>query len=155
MFQRILVVCIGNICRSPTAEILFREQLEDAGVRLASAGLGALRGHPMDAVALDLLREHGHDGSGHVARQIDDSMIRQADLILAMEQEQVDVITRRAPHALGRTFLLGKWQGERDIPDPYRHARPVFEQAYRSIQAAVAGWMPHLQPRRQAARTPC
>lgn len=155
MFQRILVVCIGNVCRSPIAETLFREQLEDAGVQLASAGLGALRGHPMDAVALDLLREHGLDGSRHVARQIDDGMIRRADLILAMEQAQVDAITRRAPHALGRTFLLGKWQDEREIPDPYRRPRPAFEQAYRSIQAAVAGWMPHLLPRRQVAKSLC
>lgn len=155
MFQRILVVCIGNVCRSPTAEILFREALEGSGVRLASAGLGALRGHPMDSVALDLLREHGHDGSGHVARQIDDEMIRRADLILAMEQSQVDAITRRAPHALGRTFLLGKWQGGHEIADPYRRPRPAFEQAYRSIQAAVAGWIPHLLPRRRVAGVPC
>ncbi len=146
VFHRILIVCIGNVCRSPTAEILLRHRLGGKGVQLTSAGLAALSGHPMDTTALALLSEHGMDGGKHIARQIDEDMIRSADLILAMERAHIDAITRRAPHALGRTFLLGKWREDREIPDPYRQQRPAFEHAYRLIDASVAGWLPHLSP---------
>jgi protein-tyrosine phosphatase len=144
VFQRILVVCIGNICRSPIAETLLRQHLRHATV--TSAGLGALAGRAADPLALELLAEHGFDASTHVARQLDDAMIRDADLILAMEQAHIDTLVQRAPHALGRTFLLGKWQDGKEIPDPYRQQRPAFEHVYRLIDEAVASWLPHLMP---------
>lgn len=143
MFHRILVVCVGNICRSPTAELLFRHHMPELQVR--SAGLHALVGQGMDATARLLVEEHGMDGSRHVARQLDDTMIRDADLILAMERSHVDTIVRRSPHAMGRTMVLNKWADRRDIPDPYRQQRPAFEHVYRLIDAAVQGWAPYLQ----------
>jgi protein-tyrosine phosphatase len=146
MFRSILVVCVGNICRSPTAELLLRQRLEGNDVQIGSAGLAALAGKPIDPQALDVLVSHGLDGSAHRSRQIDDGLIRHADLILAMEQAHVDAITRRAPHVRGRTFLLGKWQNDRPIPDPYRQQRAAFEHVYRLIDGAVADWIPHLSP---------
>lgn len=143
MFQRILVVCIGNICRSPTAEILLRHGLP--GIQVSSAGISALVGRPMDATAQALLEEHDMDGSRHVARQLDDDMIRDADLILGMERAHIDAIVRRAPHAMGRTMLLGKWIQSREIADPYRQQRPAFEHVYQLIDAAVRAWTPYLQ----------
>lgn len=144
VFQRILVVCVGNICRSPTAEIMLRQHLPDATV--SSAGLHALVGQPMDATAREVLEAHGLDGGMHVARQFDARMLRDTDLILAMERAHVDAITRQAPQALGRTFLLGKWQDKRAIPDPYRQQRPAFEHVHEMIAAAVRAWLPYLQP---------
>lgn len=143
VFQRILVVCVGNICRSPTAELLFHHYLP--GLRVASAGISALAGHGMDETARALVEEHGLDGSRHVARQLDDDMIRDADLILAMESSHVDTIVRRSPHAMGRTMLLNQWSGRRDIPDPFRQQRPAFEHVYQSIDTAVKGWAPYLR----------
>lgn len=145
MFQRVLIVCVGNICRSPTAEILFRHRLPNLNV--ASAGIGALVGRPMDATARAVLEEHRMDGSQHVARQLDNDMIRDADLILAMERAHIDTIVRRAPHAMGRTVLLGKWLEQREITDPYQQQRPAFEHVYQLIDAAVHAWTPYLQPR--------
>lgn len=143
MFQRILVVCVGNICRSPTAEILLRHRLPNLDV--ASAGIGALVGRPMDATAQAVLSAHHLDGSQHVARQLDDDMITGADLILAMERTHIDTVVRRAPHAMGRVLLLGKWIGQREISDPYRQQRPAFDHAYQLIADAVKAWEPYLR----------
>ncbi|MGF6492011.1 protein-tyrosine phosphatase [Luteibacter sp. 621] len=145
MFQQILVTCIGNICRSPTAEYLFRHRLgADSTVQVSSAGLGALVGHGIDATALDLLREHGMDGSAHRARQLDRSLLRSADLVLAMERDHVVSITRMAPEASGKVFLLDRWLEGQDIPDPFRQSRPAFEHVYTLIDNSVNSWLKYL-----------
>lgn len=141
MFKRILIVCVGNICRSPTAEYLFRHRLASTDIQVESAGLGALAGKGMDRLALALLAEHGVDGSAHVARQLDDDMLQRADLVLVMEKRHAAAITRTAPQASGKTFMLGKWQGELAIPDPYRQQRAAFEHVYGLIDDAVSGWV--------------
>lgn len=146
VFQRILLVCVGNICRSPTAEYLLRHRLGDASLHISSAGLGALEDHPMDATAASLLLEHGIDASGHRGRQLSTSMLRDADLVLVMEREHAARITRLAPEASGKVLLLGKWLGEKEIPDPYRQSRPAFEHVYGLIDQAVARWLAYLTP---------
>ena len=144
MFKRILTVCIGNICRSPTAEYLFRQHLTSRDVEITSAGLGALVGSPMDTTALQLLTEHHMDGSSHRARQLTPAMLRQADLILGMERAHVTRMQRLAPEASGKIFLMDKWGHGNDIPDPYRQQRPAFEHVYAMITGAVDGWMRYL-----------
>lgn len=144
MFKRILTVCIGNICRSPTAEYLLRQQLKARNVQLASAGLGALAGHGMDESALQLLAEHGIDGAAHRARQLTPAMLREVDLVLGMETSHVHAMTRLAPEASGKIFLLDKWLLGRDIPDPYRQQRPAFEHVYELIEQGVHSWLRYL-----------
>ena len=146
MFQRILLVCVGNICRSPTAEYLLRHRLGDASVHISSAGLGALEDHPMDATAASLLLEHGIDASAHRGRQLSTSMLRDADLVLVMEREHASRIARLAPEASGKVLLLGKWLGEKEIPDPYRKSRTAFEHVYGLIDQAIAPWLAYLHP---------
>lgn len=144
MFEKILVVCIGNICRSPTAEYLLRHRLGARACAVGSAGLAALAGKPIDPVAGGLLAERGIDAGAHRARQLDEQAILDADLILVMERAHLERLARGSPQAVGRTFLLGKWQGEREIPDPYRQPRSAFEHAYRLIDEGVDGWLRHL-----------
>jgi protein-tyrosine phosphatase len=145
VFKRILTVCAGNICRSPTAEYLFRQQAAACGIHCSSAGLGALVGQPMDRTALQLLVDHGLDGSAHRARQLVPAMLHEADLVIAMEAAHVAAMIRFAPEASGRIFLLDKWLHRRDIPDPYRQQRVAFEHVYDMIDAAVASWVPYLR----------
>lgn len=144
MIKRILTVCIGNICRSPTAEYLLREQLGRPDIDVASAGLGAMVGHPMDATALQLLTERGIDGKQHRARQLEPAMLRKADLVLGMEKSHVDAMIRLAPEARGKIFIFDKWVHGHDIPDPYRQQRSAFEHVYAMIELAANSWLRYL-----------
>ena len=149
-FKRILVVCVGNICRSPTAEHLLREALGDCGCAVSSAGLGALVGKPIEPTALAVLQRHGHTPAPHDARQLDDALLAEADLVLVMEKGHLQEIGRRAPQARGKTFLLGKWRGDAEIPDPYRKDEAAFERAYELIDDCVKTWAARIAPNRPA-----
>ena len=145
MFKRILVVCVGNICRSPTAEYLFRHHLEHRGIEISSAGLAALEERPMDPTALKLLEEHGiAEGSDHRGRQLTSDLLHVADVVLVMEKSHAKAIFRMAPEVSGKTFLLDKWGDGRDIPDPYRQHREAFEHVYGMIDRGVSSWLRYL-----------
>lgn len=144
MFRKLLLVCVGNICRSPTAEIVLRDAL-DSGFDVSSAGLQALVDKPLDPTAADLLRERGLDPALHRARQLTPALLGAADLVLVMERAHQARILRDAPQASGKTLLLGKWRGDMEIPDPYRQQRPAFEHVLRLIDDSVSGWRPYLR----------
>jgi protein-tyrosine phosphatase len=140
VFKSILFVCIGNICRSPSAEVMMRNALEGRGIQVSSAGLGALVGHGIDTTAQELLVEHSLDGSAHRARQVTSPILAAADLVLVMEKKHLRRINEIAPEASGKSFLLGKWNNEFEIPDPYRQQRPAFEHVYRLMAEGVDSW---------------
>jgi protein-tyrosine phosphatase len=135
---------MGNICRSPAAEYLFRQRMGARGIQLCSAGLVALAGTPMDATVLQLLNESGIDGTPHRAHQLTSPMLLQADLVLGMEQNHVDTMVQLAPAARGKVFLLDKWLGGRDVPDPYGQSRSVFERVHEMIMGGVESWATYL-----------
>ncbi|RMG91596.1 MAG: low molecular weight phosphotyrosine protein phosphatase [Zetaproteobacteria bacterium] len=138
MFHSILIVCVGNICRSPMAEALMREAAP-AQVRLASAGIGALVDQPADPMAIELMRARGIDLTGHRARQLTSAMVRQADLVLVMEERHREHVHAMLPVARGKVHLLGKWQ-QVEIPDPYRKDKQAFVQALQLIEQGVEAW---------------
>lgn len=144
MFKRVLIVCMGNICRSPTAEYLFRQRMESRGIEFGSAGIGALVGSPMDANALQLLAEDGIDGSMHRARQLTPPMLREADLVLGMEKNHLGAMIQFVPEINGKVYLLDKWLNGSDIPDPYRQQRAAFEHVHEIITQGVSSWEPYL-----------
>jgi protein-tyrosine phosphatase len=144
LFKRILTVCIGNICRSPTAEYLLRERLVAKDIEVGSAGLHAMAGYPMDATAMQVMAEYGIDGAAHRARQLTPAMLREADLVLGMEKSHVDAMVRLAPEASGKIFVLDKWVQARDIPDPYRQQRPAFDHVYDLITQGIDSWLRYL-----------
>jgi protein-tyrosine phosphatase len=140
MIRHILVVCVGNICRSPMAEALLRDALRERdGIVVESAGLGALVDHPASEHAVTLMRERGLDISGHRARQITPDMVNAADLVLVMESGHKRAIDANEPAARGKIYRLGEWQ-DRSIEDPYRQSRAVFEAVLREIDEGVAEW---------------
>jgi protein-tyrosine phosphatase len=71
-------------------------------------------------------------------------MIGRADLVLAMQKRHVDAIHAISPQARGKTFLLGRWEGNCEVPDPYGKTLPVFEENYRLIERTVRAWRMHL-----------
>ena len=141
MIRHILVVCVGNICRSPMAEGLLRHELRgQEGITVESAGLGALVGHPASEHSLELMAERGLDIGAHRARQIHPDMVRAADLVLVMETRHKRAIDDADPTARGKVHRLGEWQ-DRDIDDPYRKPREAYELALADIEAGVASWV--------------
>lgn len=148
VFKNILLVCVGNICRSPTAELLLKNRLEGSGVKVSSAGLGALVGKPVDSAALAVLTRHGVVATEHQARQLSPAMLREADLVLVMEDSHLQGVNAMAPEARGKTFLLGKWLDDCEIPDPYRQEAAAFEHAYALISSCVDEWVRRIRPSR-------
>lgn len=145
MFNNILIVCVGNICRSPMAEYLLRARLPQlSGKHISSAGIGALVGKPADETALALLEKQGLDASQHRARQVTPEMLAGADLVLAMEERHLKRLHEIAPQIRGRAFLLGKWQNNQPVPDPYCQQRPAFEHAFQLIDQATECWLKYL-----------
>ena len=144
MFSRILVVCVGNICRSPMAEYLLRHKLRSDRITVESAGIGALVDKPADPTTLEILAEQGIDASEHRARQVTEEMLRQTDLILSMESKHLQHLYKMAPQIRGRAFLLGKWEQDMSVPDPYRQQRPAFEHAFKLIDQATSSWLKYL-----------
>ncbi|OLQ87314.1 phosphotyrosine protein phosphatase [Vibrio ponticus] len=142
MFNKILVVCVGNICRSPTGERVLQQLLPEKHV--ASAGIAAeksgLVGKPADKSATLLAEEHGVDLSSHQAQQLTSALCAQYDLILVMEKGHIEALTSIAPEARGKTMLFGQWIGQKDIPDPYRQSREAFEFAYQLIEESAQAW---------------
>ncbi len=126
----VCLVCLGNICRSPMAEVVLRSELDAAGlagaVTVDSAGTGDWHiGQPMDSRARAELELRGYDGSAHRARQVDVSWLPERDLFLAMDRRNLADLRRMAGRAgvpAGRVRLFGAAGGlgpDQDIPDPY------------------------------------
>lgn len=142
MINRILVVCTGNICRSPLAEALLRAELPR--LQLGSAGIGALVGYPADPNAAAVAAEQGLDVSAHAARQLDQRLIADSDLILGMDDSHVAWINQNFPHARGRAFLLGHWDGQAEVPDPYGHSLDSFRKGYELLRPFAKSWIQRL-----------
>lgn len=141
-FDSILVVCVGNICRSPTAERLLKQALPHKII--SSAGVSALAGHAADEMATVVASQNGLSLEGHIARQLTRELCQQHDLILVMEQKHIDAVTRIAPEVRGKTMLYGHWI-KRDIPDPYRQSREAFEFTYDLLADATQAWAQRLK----------
>ncbi|AIA70371.1 probable protein-tyrosine-phosphatase [Pectobacterium atrosepticum SCRI1043] len=139
MFDSILVVCVGNICRSPTGERLLKQVLP--AKKVASAGVGALVGKPADAMATDVANKHDLSLEGHVAQQLTSALCRQYDLILVMEKEHIEAVCRIAPEVRGKTMLFGRWLEQQEIADPYRKSREAFEFVYSQLEQSAQKWV--------------
>lgn len=139
MFDSILVVCIGNICRSPIGERLLKQLLPEK--HICSAGVGAVVGSAVDLTAEKVATNHGLDTAGHIARQITPEMCHRADLILAMTQENIEQIYYLVPEARGKVMLFGKWLNDVEIPDPYKQKQKAHEQAYKLLEEAAETWV--------------
>jgi protein-tyrosine phosphatase len=150
----ILFVCLGNICRSPTAEGVMRKLVTDAGINglptrmaLDSAGTGGWHvGEPPDARAREAARGRGIELDG-VARQVRVDDFERFDLILAMDHSNEQALRQLAPdeRARSKVRLLREFDpaavasGELDVPDPYYDSRRGFEIVLDQVQAACEG----------------
>jgi len=140
-FENILVVCVGNICRSPMAEALLKQRFPEKNID--SAGVGALVGHSADPAAIKIMQEQNIDITTHVAKQIDENLAHKADLIFTMSDSQNKWIEERWLFCRGKTFKLGHWS-DKDIADPYKHEMSAFMTAYSDIVSSIDEWQDKL-----------
>ena len=142
MFKNIMMVCIGNICRSPIAEVLLKHQQPQLNVY--SSGLGALVGKPADPKSVELMTKKGIDLTKHCAQQINSVLVSASDLILTMEQKHVDAILAQYPESRGKVHLIGKWSNNIEIPDPYKKDMDAFSSAATLIETGLNAWQKKL-----------
>lgn len=151
--MKILFVCLGNICRSPTAEAVFRHlvarEAPDVEVTIASAGIGNWHiGEPPDERAQAAALRRGFDMSAQRARQLAHEDFARFDLILAMDRENLTELRRRAPvDARGRVRLFLEFAAERDVdevPDPYYGGAEGFERVLDLAEAAARGLLEYV-----------
>lgn len=144
--MRLLFVCMGNICRSPTAEAVFadllRREAPHAGIEIDSAGTHDYHlGAPPDARAIAAARRRGIDMSALRARQLVAEDFTRFDLLLAMdERNRRDMLARAAPAERVRLLLdYAPGLGVREVPDPYYGEPGDFEYVLDIVQAAARG----------------
>lgn len=151
--MRVLFVCLGNICRSPTAEAVFRQLLTRSNTELEvevdSAGIGDWHiGEPPDRRAQAAARRRGLDMSALRARQIVHEDFALFDLILAMDRQNLTELRRRAPAQYReRVKLFLEFAPEleaHDVPDPYYGGEAGFEEVLDLAEQAARGLLRHL-----------
>lgn len=136
--QHILVLCIGNICRSPMAEGLLRHALPGKTIR--SAGLAALIGQPADPLAVQLMQQQGIDITAHRAQSISAQLVGEAQLILTMDLDQKAEVENNYVAARGKVFRIAEAR-KLDVADPYREGIESFRAAQALIAEGVEHWV--------------
>jgi protein-tyrosine phosphatase len=139
MTTRILVVCLGNICRSPMGQGAIEKRAAEAGldVEVDSAGTGGWHiGSPPNPRGLQVAAARGYDNSRQRARQVRASDFRDFDLILGMDAENIADLERLKPRGV-RAAIRPFHPSGRDIPDPYYGGWPDYEHALDLIEEAT------------------
>lgn len=142
MFNNILIVCIGNVCRSPTVERLMQAQLPAKNIE--SAGLGALVGNPANSQAIKIAKGHHLSLNNHKARQLTNEICKAYDLILGMEKAHIEGILQLSPESRGKVMLLGHWLDNVEIEDPYRRSDEMYEHVFELLKKATTSWIDKL-----------
>lgn len=142
MFKSILIVCTGNICRSPVGERALAALCPQLNV--TSAGIGALVGRGVDKDAASIARAHGVNVEGHVARQITPEILAEHDLVLVMGPEHRQYIGANTPHASGKTMFFDRWERNEGIADPFRQSIEFHRLIYNEIDIAARSWAKRL-----------
>jgi len=144
MFNRVLIVCHANVCRSPAAEQLFRAAARNRiGANentFLSAGLRARDGADMDPVMQRLLVERGVRVGEHRARRLTNRLVRAADLVLVTEHRQVHAVERIEPTARGKVYALGNWERS-DVADPHGLDEHAYRESIELMDRMVKGWL--------------
>lgn len=162
--MRILFVCLGNICRSPSAEAVMRNLLEkqaiDGSIELDSAGTSDWHaGEAPDARAAQAARKRGIELSG-AARQVEPEDFERFDLILAMDRSNLSALQHLAPSDEARAKLrllrefdpASEQSGELDVPDPYHGGPEGFDRVLDLLSDACEGLLEHVRIEEGSAR---
>lgn len=159
MTTGVLFVCLGNICRSPTAHGIFEAMVAERGLQsqfvIDSAGTGDWHvGRPPDSRAAEAARQRGYELAHLRARQVGPEDFRRFDYLLAMDRSNLSDLQRMAPPGHNAELALflsyGRCGGELEVPDPYYGGAAGFAHVLDLVEDAAAGLLDHIL----AARRP-
>jgi protein-tyrosine phosphatase len=148
---RLIMVCTGNICRSPMAEGLVRFLLPPTlreRVEVGSAGVAALHGNPAQPFAVEVMARKGIDIRSHRARQMTGDLARRSDLVLTMEGMQQEMVRRMLLWKKNKIRLLSEFcpqPHDPDIADPYGGPIEAYEDCYHTLFSCITrliDWIP-------------
>ena len=138
MFNHILVVCMGNICRSPTGERLLQQYFPEKTVH--SAGIIAKNDRPAYDSAIRIAQQHSLCLENHQSRRLTSELCKKTDLILVMENDHIAKIHQLFPETRGKVMLFGQWINKTEIPDPHKRSDEMFEHVYQLMEKAAIAW---------------
>jgi protein-tyrosine phosphatase len=143
MFKSVLVVCIGNVCRSPVGEALFKKYSEQyqLDLKVASAGVHALVGENPQPYSQEVASEHGLNVSSYFAEQITHEMVCEYELILVLDSVVRGILLKKYPFVAGKVSKFGRFENDRDIVDPYRKPKEAFSRMYDDIEQCTKSWL--------------
>ena len=153
---KVLFVCMGNICRSPTAEAVFRHYVENAGldehIQIDSAGTHDYHiGDPPDLRTQRAAQQRGYDMSKLRGRQAAEGDFRQFDYVLAMDRANLAILQRITPQdsaTRAQLFLeYARHHAEREVPDPYYGGADGFERVLDMVEDAAQGLLEEIRLR--------
>ncbi len=156
MEVKVLFVCMGNICRSPTAEAVFRARVEQAGlsdrIRIDSAGTHDYHiGEPPDTRTQRAALKRGYDMSMLRGRQVERADFGRFDYVLAMDHANLSILEHLRPQGgeshVGLFLEFAERHHEREVPDPYYGGAQGFEHVLDLVEDASAGLLRHIQER--------
>ncbi|MEF1289448.1 low molecular weight protein-tyrosine-phosphatase [Vibrio sp. M260118] len=146
MINRVLVVCSGNICRSPLAEVIFKRELPQ--IEFDSAGLlveqSGLHDYSAARYSQKVASFHNLDLSCHRAKQLNRELVEWSDLILVMEHEHINRLSDIVAGARAKTLLIGQWIGVGEVADPINKGYAEFVDCYATLERAVDSWRARL-----------
>jgi protein-tyrosine phosphatase len=150
--NRLIFVCMGNICRSPLAEVLAKASLSRSGLadklQVVSRGTHAYHlDHPADPRSITVAERHGLDLTRHASRLVMPADFGPGDLLLVMDRRNLmDVRSKAPPHAVGRIRLLMEFAGKPgvEVPDPYYGSAGDFDLVFDMLREGTEGLTKHL-----------
>lgn len=143
MFKSVLIICIGNICRSPVAEGLLKRYSEKyhLDLEVASAGVHALVGDNPQPHSLAIAAAHDLDITDYCAEQVTQEMMTNYELVIALDEFVREDLLHRYPFAAGKIKKLGFLNNNMDVEDPYKKDKEAFVTMYADIDLCLHSWL--------------